>query len=96
MDERRSSKRWQTVLKGRVLFNNRNSVFDCTIRDLSETGARIYFADVSAIPSEFELEIPSRGIRVQSFLMWSRGANHGIRFLERLKVWPDPTRTAAA
>ena len=96
MDERRSSKRWQTVLKGRIVFNNRSSVLDCTVRDLSETGARIYFADVSAIPSEFELEIPNRGVRVRGCLMWSRGANHGVRFFERLKAWPDPLRTVAA
>ncbi|MBM6584311.1 PilZ domain-containing protein [Microvirga sp. BT689] len=97
MDERRSSKRWPTALKARVVFNNRRSVLDCTVRDLSETGARIYFADISAIPPEFDLEVPSRGIRVRAFRMWSRGANHGIMFLEQLKVRPDlAARTIAA
>jgi hypothetical protein len=96
MDERRSSKRWQAALKARIVFNNRSSVLDCTVRDLSETGARIYFADVSAIPPEFELEIPNRGLRVQGHLMWSRGANHGIMFLDKARAWTDPVRTAAA
>ncbi len=85
-----------TNLPGRILFNNRSSVLSCTVRDLSETGARIYFADVSALPPEFELEIPSRGLRVRSWLAWSRGANHGAQFLEEVKVRADRTRTMAA
>jgi PilZ domain len=95
MDERRSSRRWNTLLNGRIVFNNRASVLSCTVRDLSETGARLYFADVSALPEEFELEIPNRGVRVYGRLMWSRGAN-GVMFFETLKPWTDPLRTVAA
>ena len=96
MHERRSSKRWGAYLKGRIVFNSRSSVLDCTVRDLSDTGAGISFADVSPIPKEFELEIPARGIRAYGRLMWSRGANHGVMFLEKVKVWTDPLRAAAA
>lgn len=85
-----------TNLPGRILFNNRSSVLNCTVRDLSGTGARIYFADVSALPPEFELEIPSRGLRVRSRVAWSQGANHGAQFLEEIKVSADPRRTMAA
>ena len=96
MDERRSRKRWHTILRGRIISLNRHSLIECTVRDLSDTGARIYFADVSAIPSEFEIEIPNRGLRAQARLMWSRGANHGIMFLNKAKAWTDLVRTAAA
>jgi hypothetical protein len=95
MDERRSTKRWHAALKARIVFNSRSSVLDCTVRDLSGSGARIYFADVSAIPPEFELEIPSRGVLVLGRLMWSRGANHGIMFSDKVNAWTDPVRTAA-
>ncbi len=96
MEERRSSRRWRATLKGRIVFNNRFSVLDCTVRDLSDTGAGISFADVSAIPPEFELEIPNRGLRVQGRLIWSRGANHGVMFWQKVKAWTDPTRTSDA
>jgi hypothetical protein len=96
MDERRSGKRWRTVLKARIVFNGRSSVLDCTVRDLSDTGARIYFADVSELPPEFELVIPNRGLRVPSRLMWSRGANHGIEFLEKQRAWTDAPRAVVA
>lgn len=95
-DNRRSSRRWRTVLTGRIVFNSRASVLDCAVRDLSDTGARIYFADVSKLPFQFELEIPNRGLRIQARVVWSRGANHGVAFLEAMKVWADPTRTMAA
>jgi PilZ domain len=80
-DDRRSSKRRRTVLTGKVLFNNRASVFDCTVRDLSDTGAQLTLADVTALPPDFELEIPSKDMLVQAYVMWSRGKNHGVRFV---------------
>jgi hypothetical protein len=81
-DDRRSSKRRRTVLKGRVVFNNRASVLDCTVRDLSDTGAQITLADVSTLPLDFELDIPSKGVLVLARVMWSRGKNHGIRIVQ--------------
>jgi hypothetical protein len=96
VSERRSAKRWHTVLAARITPNSRSKSIECIVRDLSDTGARVYFANTSEMPSEFELEIPSRGLKAQSCLMWSRGANHGIMFLEEVKAWTDPIRSAAA
>ncbi len=96
MNDRRSSQRRRTVLKGRIVFNNRCSILDCTVRDLSDTGARIYFADVSEIPLEFQLEISNRRMRVPGRLVWSRGANHGVMFLNKLKAWNYAPRAAVA
>ena len=86
MDEtdKRARNRRRTVLKGRVLFNNRSSIFDCTVRDLSDTGAQLTLADVSALPPDFELEIPSKDMFVQAQVMWSRGKNHGVRFVRAI------------
>ena len=96
MGERRSAKRWRTVLAAQVVSPGRSAPIECTVRDLSDTGARIYFADASELPPEFEFRIPSRDLRVPSRLMWSRGANHGVMFLEPVKAWTDPIRAAAA
>jgi hypothetical protein len=80
---RRSSTRRRTILKGRVVFNSRSSVFDCTVRDLSDTGARLSFTEVFAIPQEFELEIPSKGVLRPVRVMWSQGTNHGVQFIQQ-------------
>ena len=95
MGERRSAKRWRTILATRITSDSLSQPIECLVRDLSDTGARLYFADPSQLPPEFELEIPSRELRIRSRLMWSRGANHGVMFLEELKVWTDPLRAAA-
>ncbi len=73
-------KRRFTVLRGQVLFNNRSSVLDCTIKNLSDIGAKLVFADVATLPQDFELSIPSKSLQVQVRLIWSRGATHGVMF----------------
>jgi PilZ domain len=96
MHERRSSRRWHAALRARIVFNNWSSVLDCTVRDLSDTGAGISFAGISPLPTEFELEIPNRGFRAHGRLIWSRGTNHGVMFWHKAKAWTDPLRTSAA
>jgi hypothetical protein len=78
--DQRSSKRHRTYLDGRIIFNNRCSVINCTVRDVSDTGARIAFSHVILIPIEFELEIPKKGLSVGACVMWSNGKEHGVKF----------------
>ena len=80
-EERRLKKRWRTVLKGQVMLNNGSSVLDCTVKNLPDIGANLVFADASLLPQDFELDIPSRNLRVQARLIWSRGATHGVMFV---------------
>jgi hypothetical protein len=90
MIEKRSSQRWRRVLKGQVVFNNRGAVLDCTVQDLSDIGARIYFTNAVEVPPEFELEIPSRGLQILARLIWSREASHGVIILEKAKAGTVP------
>jgi len=80
--DQRSSQRKRTILDGRIIFNNRSSVISCTVRDLSETGARIAFGHVISIPLEFEMEVPKRGLSVTARVMWSNGNEHGVMFID--------------
>ena len=83
VEQRRASKRTRTLLEGRVVFNNRFSLIECAVQDISETGARIMFAHPVQIPSEFELEIPKKNLSRHARLVWSNGKAHGIMFIER-------------
>ena len=60
--EHRRSQRTRTILQGRVVLNNRFSLLDCVVRDLSETGARVAFAHPVALPSDVELENPDEKV----------------------------------
>ncbi len=102
MVENRLNKRWRTVLKGHAVFNNRAAVLDCSVQDLSDVGARICFSDALELLPEFELEIPSRRLRLPARLIWSRKTNHGVMFLEKAKAgtvppagWPRKTEEPA-
>ena len=96
MNERRSSKRWHTVLTAQIESPETVLPSTCIVRDLSDTGARLYITETSFLAPEFELDIPSRRVRVRARLVWSRGANHGVMFLERVKAWTDSLRADAA
>ena len=69
--------------KGRVIIEGRHSVIDCTVRDLSEGGARIEFGAAYVPPPEFELQIPSKQLRVWARTVWSSGLRHGVMFFDR-------------
>jgi hypothetical protein len=96
MVENRSSQRWRTVLKGQVVFNNRAPVLACSVQDLSDVGARIRLTDACELPPEFELEIPSRGLRLLARRIWSRGANQWCQVLGEGQSRDGATRRMAA
>lgn len=59
-DNPRTAPRTRTFLKGVVLYDNRRVSIECTIRDLSDTGARITFPSPITIPDRIELFIPQK------------------------------------
>ncbi len=78
--EHRTAPPRRTLKSGQVIFNQRQSVLDCTVRDLSVTGAKLRFATSAGIPETFELDIsgePRRNCRV----VWRRGTDVGVTFV---------------
>jgi hypothetical protein len=55
MDERRASPRRRVLKPGRIVFNDNRSVINCTVRNVSETGALLKVENALNIPSEFTL-----------------------------------------
>lgn len=82
MDEKRSTARVRSFLKGRILFNNHMSSMDCLIRNISATGAKLEIGVAVAIPDVFELFIPQRGDTLRAQLRWRRGEEVGVTFSE--------------
>jgi hypothetical protein len=60
MSERRSSARQKSFLKGQIIFNNRRSVVECLIRDISADGARLILSQTGIVPDVIELYIPQK------------------------------------
>lgn len=82
MDEgdRRKRVRRRTLKKGRLIFNNGQTVIDCVVKNLSSEGARLALGGITAVPDEFEVRImddPSRYCRV----IWRSAYEIGVAFI---------------
>ncbi|MDH3703882.1 MAG: PilZ domain-containing protein [Alphaproteobacteria bacterium] len=79
--ERRVATRKRTLIKAQLVFNDRNCQMDCTVLDISETGAKIRPSDLSSLPARFELRIHFG--RTHTCEVVRRSANYlGVRFLD--------------
>jgi hypothetical protein len=69
------------VLKGAMIaFNNRSSTLSCTVRDISDTGARLRVAKDQAVPARFDLLIEVDGLEAPCTVAWRRGEDIGVTF----------------
>ena len=80
MAERRISSRQKSFLRGCVYFNNRRSAFDCLIRDISSTGARLIFSGTVSVPDVVDLYIPQKEQTLSAQVQWRHGDEVGVAF----------------
>jgi hypothetical protein len=84
MSEQRREPRQKSLLRGIGYFDNSPCATECTIRDISESGARLRFSTqlLGAIES-LELEIPLRGQKHQCRIVWRADNDVGVEFEAR-------------
>jgi hypothetical protein len=58
-EEKRTTRRPRVLKDGKIVSMSLGSVVDCSVRDVSATGARIRCKSQNAIPDDFELLIQS-------------------------------------
>lgn len=79
--ERRLAKRSRVLHRASAVFNGRQSVLDCSVRNWSETGALVRMSDWIALPPIFDLDLPSRGESLRVKQCWRRGDDVGVAFM---------------
>ena len=62
MDNKRSSQRQRVLKTGKIIFAGGSFSIDCTIRNISETGARLQVPTTVGIPDKFTL-VDAHGIK---------------------------------
>ena len=82
MVEARSAERVRSFLRARITFNNGNTTVDCTVRNISATGAKIELSSAVAVPTEFDLDVPQKGRVFRARMMWRDTEYAGIQFIE--------------
>ena len=77
---RRVTNRQKTLKSAKIVFNKKQSVIDCFVRDVSSTGAKLQVGDVVAIPRNFTL-IFNDGSSHECERVRAYGTEIGVRFL---------------
>jgi PilZ domain len=75
--ERRTVQRHRTLKAGKILLQGA-SVLDCTIRNLSPTGASIVVPNAATVPAEFEITFD--GDVRHCKVAWRRPDRLGVKF----------------
>lgn len=73
--------RIRTMLGAQLIYANGRMSAAATIRNLSDTGAKISLDAAVPLPQEFELSIPQKGQRFRARLVWRNGVEIGVVFL---------------
>jgi len=80
-DNRRITNRHKTLKSAKIIFNKRQSVLDCFVRDVSDTGAKLTISDLAAVPKTFTLVFHD-GVSYQCERVRAYGQELGVRFLK--------------
>ncbi len=78
--ESRAEHRARTLKRGQVRIDGGKSLIDCTIRDLTETGAKLRFENVFPLPPTFELFIVDAKAIWPARSAWQKGTEAGVEF----------------
>lgn len=83
MSERRTNARARAFMQGRIIFNNGATTLDCTVREYSDTGARIECSGAVTLPDRFELFVPRKGLTRPARIAWRRDGQIGVEFIDQ-------------
>ncbi len=78
MIERRVAPRLKTLLSGRCVHEAGS--YDCSVLNVSLSGARLSFGSAVALPDRFTLHISGKGNAQAVTVAWRRGLEVGVSF----------------
>jgi hypothetical protein len=79
--EHRATPRHRTLKGGTIVFHRGQSAIDCTVRNLSDRGARLQVTSIMGIPERFELVLPG-ALRKPCQVIWWKTTEIGVNFVE--------------
>lgn len=93
--DHRTKNRVRSFLRAEIIHSNGNSRTECTVRDLSDSGARVEAPSSVTVPEFFELYIPLKGMRQRSRMMWRAGNEMGVAFVVEQSQPAAPAKAEA-
>lgn len=81
-EQNRIAERVRTLRAARIVWDNAQRTINCTIRDMSRSGARVELTDMVALPETFDLQLPpAKDLRPVQVVRRS-GRVFGVMFLD--------------
>jgi diguanylate cyclase (GGDEF)-like protein len=77
---RRAERRNRVFKKAKIVMNVHGSLMDCTVRDLSEHGARLRIDGTFPVPESFGLQLAGSGDAKRALRQWQIGNDIGVKF----------------
>jgi len=87
-EQDRTARRQRVLKDGKIVFNQNSSVIDCTIRDISETGAKVLCEHTAAVPDECRLVTLKDNLIRDAKVIWRRGEQVGLLFTGEARAAP--------
>ncbi len=81
-NERRRDPRRRVLKEARIIFNNRFSIVNAAVRDISERGCRLKLHQSFGLPKSFTIAFPSIGLERPARLVWQFEEHVGAEFLD--------------
>jgi hypothetical protein len=80
MAERRTIERRQMQKAAKIVWNNGSAVLDCTLRNVSKTGAMMEVPSALTVPEEFELRWDNNAQRQCCIVVWRKLDRVSVKF----------------
>jgi hypothetical protein len=80
IDEKRVASRNRIVRNGKIVFANFKMILDCTMRDISDTGAKVIAMQPAQVPDQFRLILITDQVMRDAKVVWRRGREIGVEF----------------
>ena len=80
MTDKRINLRHRVLKAGKISFG-RAGIIDCTVRNMSDTGARLEVESVIGIPDTFNLVVRSDPSAKQCRVVWCKEKQIGVKFV---------------
>lgn len=84
----RVAKRLRVLKSAKIISNLSQSAVDCTVRDLSETGAKLLTAKAADLPDEFRIIFTQDNTIRDALVKWRKVGELGIVFTSEAKRAP--------
>lgn len=80
----RAKPRRKTLKEGIISFQGGHCTLPATVRDWSESGAKLIYTGQYVLPTRFRLYVPVDAVEVDCTIVWRRKDTVGVKFVSEI------------